>query len=259
LIDSLGVPTLTTWIAADLLEFDNPNFVGRCGTAAPRGANFAVQNADLVVSIGCRLDFSITGFNRSQFARAADVVVIDIDPAEIAKLGELPSLGVVADAGDFIDALLQRLSGDRLAIDDWRRRCEHWKTAYPVVLPEYRAQTDSVNTYVFAETLCDEMSEGDVLVPASSGAALDTFWLAARLKRGQRSLPTGSLGAMGYGLPAAVGGCLGAGSQRTVSASRAADQVVCPQQRRLCLHPGIAVRLLRRAHRRGRELWTDVA
>jgi acetolactate synthase-1/2/3 large subunit len=217
LIETAGLPTLTTWIAADLLEFDSPYYVGRCGTAAPRGPNFAVQNADLVLSIGCRMDFSITGFDRTQFARAADVVVVDIDASEIAKLGDLPALGVVSDAKRFLDALLQRIPSEPLPIDDWRARCERWKTAYPVVLPEYRAQTEYVNSYVFAETLCDEMAEGDVLVPGSSGAALDTFWLTARLKRGQRSLPTGSLGAMGYGLPATIGACLGAGVQRTVS------------------------------------------
>ncbi|WNF45512.1 thiamine pyrophosphate-binding protein [Pseudomonas sp. SG20056] len=217
LIEQLGIPTLTTWIGADLLEYDHPYYFGRCGTVAPRGANFTVQNADLVLAIGCRMDFSITGFDRSQFAREAEIVVVDIDPAEIAKLGELPDERFVCDAGAFIESLLEQMPAEPLVLDDWLARCTQWKTRYPVVLPGYREPRGFVNTYVFTETLCEAMDEGELLIPGSSGAAIDTFWLAARLKRGQRSVATGGLGSMGYGLPAALGGCLGAGGKRTVS------------------------------------------
>lgn len=217
LIEQLGIPTLTTWIGADLLEYDHPCYFGRCGTVAPRGANFTVQNADLVLAIGCRMDFSITGFDRSQFAREAEIVVVDIDPAEIAKLGELPDERFVCDAGAFIESLFEQMPAEPLVLDDWLARCTQWKTRYPVVLPEYREPRGFVNTYVFTETLCEALDDGELLIPGSSGAAIDTFWLAARLKRGQRSVATGGLGSMGYGLPAALGGCLGAGGKRTVS------------------------------------------
>lgn len=217
LVEQLGIPTLTTWIGADLLEFDHPLYVGRCGTVAPRGANFTVQNADLVLAIGCRMDFSITGFNRSHFARAAEIVVVDIDPAEIAKLGDMPDARFVCDAGAFIGQLLRATGDQRFDFADWRERCEAWKRSYPVVLPEYRRPGEYVNTYVFAETLSQALAEGDQIIPGSSGAALDTFWLAVRLKRGQRAVATGGLGSMGYGLPASIGGCLGSGGRRTVS------------------------------------------
>jgi acetolactate synthase I/II/III large subunit len=217
LIEALGIPTLTTWIGADLLEYDHPLYVGRCGTVAQRGANFAVQNADLVLAIGCRLDFSITGFNRSQFAREAQIVVVDIDPAEITKLGDMPDERFVCDAKAFIEQLHASSAEQRLDCDAWRARCAAWKAGYPVVLSEYRQASAYVNTYVFAETLSEAMSEGDQIIPGSSGAALDTFWLAVRLKRGQRAVATGGLGSMGYGLPASIGGCLGGGSRRTVS------------------------------------------
>lgn len=217
LIEQLGIPTLTTWIAADLLEYEHPCYFGRCGTVAPRGANFTVQNADLVLAIGSRMDFSITGFNRAQFAREAEVIVVDIDAAEIAKLGDLPDESFVCDAGAFISALRRAMPAERLRLDDWQKRCTDWKQRYPVVLPQYRAPGAYVNTYVFAETLSGELAEGDQIIPGSSGAALDTFWLAVRLKRGQRAVATGGLGAMGYGLPASIGGCLGAGGKRTIS------------------------------------------
>lgn len=217
LVEQLGIPTLTTWIGADLLEFDHPLYFGRCGTVAARGANFTVQNADLVLAIGCRMDFSITGFNRAHFARAADIVVVDIDAAEIDKLGDMPDERFVCDAKAFIDGLSQATAQGGYAYPAWIERCTAWKHSYPVVLPEYRAPSPYVNTYVFAETLSAAMAEGDQIIPGSSGAALDTFWLAVRLKRGQRAVATGGLGSMGYGLPASIGGCLGSGRRRTIS------------------------------------------
>ncbi len=218
LIERMQIPMLTTWIAADLLEYSHPLFFGRPGTVAPRGANFTIQNADLVLAIGCRLDFSITGFNRTQFARSAKVVVVDIDEAEIKKLGDMPDLSIVSDAKDFIQQLLEKI-GTETQFDyaEWIAKCTLWKEKYPVVLPEYRTQDGYANTYVFTEILCDELAEGDMIIPGSSGAAIDTFWLAAKLKKGQRAVATGGLGSMGYGLPAAIGGCLGGGRRRTIS------------------------------------------
>lgn len=218
LVDQLQIPTQTTWIGADLLEYTHPLYFGRPGTVAGRGANFTIQNADLVIAIGCRLDFSITGFNRKHFARAADIVVVDIDAAEIEKLGDMPDLKVVSDAMDFIQRLSRVLANAPTPdYADWIARCTAWKQQYPVVLPAFHEQAGYANTYVFTEILCEELEGSDMLIPGSSGASIDTFWLSAKLKKGQRAVATGGLGAMGYGLPAAIGGCIGSGGRRTIS------------------------------------------
>jgi acetolactate synthase-1/2/3 large subunit len=218
LINQLQIPTQTTWIGADLLEYDHPLYFGRPGTVAGRSANFTIQNADLVISVGCRLDFSITGFNRKHFAREADIVVVDIDVAEIEKLGEMPDLKVVSDAKTFIENLSHALEGTSgKDYSNWIAKCTAWKQKYPVVLPEFHQQLGYANTYVFTEILCEELDGLDMLIPGSSGASIDTFWLSAKLKKGQRAVATGGLGAMGYGLPAAIGGCIGSGGRRTIS------------------------------------------
>jgi acetolactate synthase-1/2/3 large subunit len=217
LIERLGIPTMTTWIAADLLEYEHPLYFGRCGTVASRGANFTVQNSDLVIAIGCRMDFSITGFDRTQFARAAQIVVVDIDAAELVKLGDMPDQQFVCDAGAFIDGLSKAAEGKSFDYQAWRDRCTEWKDKYPVVLQEYRDKQGFVNSYVFTEMLCDALQGDDMIIPGSSGASIDTFWISAKLKRGQRAVATGGLGSMGYGLPASIGGCLGSGGRRTIS------------------------------------------
>lgn len=243
LVERLNMPTLTTWTAADLLESSHPLAFGRPGTAAPRAANFTVQNADFVLAIGTRLDFTVTGFDRAQFARGATVVVVDIDKAEMDKLGDLPDMAIVSDAGAFIDGLLQQFDVQEVFDNsDWVKRCTQWRTKYPVVLPEFREQTDFVNSYVFAETLCDELDQNDMIIPGSSGAALDTFWLAATLKNGQRAVATGGLGAMGYGVPAAIGGCLGGNRRRTISVDGDGGFLMNVQELEVAVRMGLPIK-----------------
>lgn len=219
LIDRLQIPVLRTWIGADLLPDDHPLCFGKPGVVAARGANFTLQNADFLLSVGVRLDFAVTGYDQAQFARAARKVVVDVDQAELEKLAKLKiDVPVWSDARLFLTALLD--AADRLQMRDrkeWLERCRVWKSRYPVVLPEYWNQTGFINTYAFTSVLSDEMSEDELIIPGSSGAALDTFWLALRLKGRQRAIATGGLGAMGYGLPGAVGGAVAAGGRRVVS------------------------------------------
>ena len=219
LVQELGIPVLRTWIGADLVPEDHPLCFGKPGTVASRGANFTLQNSDFLLSIGARLDFAVTGYDRKQFARAARKVVVDIDRAELGKLDAIRiDAPVWSDARAFLKALLAACRAlkktDRSA---WLERCRAWRDRYPVVLPEYRAQKQLINTYVFSEILSEEMAEDDLIIPGSSGAGLDTFWLALRLKGRQRAIATGGLGAMGYGLPAALGGAVAAEGRRVVS------------------------------------------
>lgn len=218
LVDELNVPVLTTWMAADLLWETHPRYFGKPGTVASRGANYTLQNADLLISIGARLDVAVTGFDRSQFARAAKRVVVDIDPTEIKKLGSQVDVPVHADALAFITSLLHESAKvTRTDRTEWLRRCTDWKERYPVVLPEYWEQTGYVNTYVFSSVLADELDHDDLIIPGSSGVGIDTFWLSFAVKKGQRLFSTGGLGAMGFGLPASIGGCLASGGKRTIS------------------------------------------
>jgi acetolactate synthase-1/2/3 large subunit len=218
LVDVLDVPVLTTWMGADLLWETHPRYFGKPGTVASRGANYTLQNADLLVSIGARLDVAVTGFDRSQFARAAKRVVVDIDPTEIKKLGSHVDLPVCADANAFITGLLQSSRTiSRADRSEWLGRCTDWKVRYPVILPEYWEETDYVNTYAFSSVLADELESDDLIIPGSSGVGIDTFWLSFAIKEGQRLFSTGGLGAMGFGLPASIGGCLASGRKRTIS------------------------------------------
>lgn len=212
----LNIPVLLTWPALDLLPDTHELLVGRPGPVAPRGANFALQNADCLLSIGARLDTVVTGYSHTKFARAARKIMVDIDSTEIKKMKTTLDVPVCADAKEFIKELI-RQSGDIVPKDrkNWMNRCAEWKKKYPIVLPEYRTEK-RVSTYVLSEVLSEELSEGDLVISGSSGSGIEIFLLAFKAKAKQRVLCTTALGSMGNGLPASIGACLAGGRRRTV-------------------------------------------
>ncbi len=217
LVRHLGIPVAATWCASDLLASGDPLYVGRPGTLASRGANFALQNCDFLLAIGARLDFAITGFAPEKLAREAHKVVVDIDAAELRKLHPHVQTPVAADARVFLQALLGRVDEIRLGgRSEWRRRCAGWKTRYPVVTAEHRRPEGRVSVYHLAEVIGCETRPSDLLVSGSSGSGIELFLLACPTRQGQRIFHTAGLGAMGFGIPASIGVCLAGGRRRTV-------------------------------------------
>ncbi|HOO36934.1 MAG TPA: thiamine pyrophosphate-binding protein [Deltaproteobacteria bacterium] len=218
LIGTLGIPVLTTWKAADFLPDDHPLNVGRPGAVGQRGANFTQQNADWILVIGARLDLGQTAYTHENFAPHAHKIMVDIDSAEIIKMRMKIHVPIIADAGDFIRELNKKLSQTTLRDHaSWVKQCKKWQKRYPVVLPEYWHDTGFVNDYVLIDVLSDELSGKDLLVPGSSGACSERTMQAVRAKAGLRIFNTQGLGSMGFGISAAIGGCIASGQRRTVS------------------------------------------
>ena len=218
IIERLGIPVLTTWKGCDLLAEEDPQYFGRPGVLAQRGANFIQQNSDFLLAIGARLDFGQIGYASEAFARGARKVIVDIDPLELQKFRFPVDVPVVADAGKFLAELeRQTASFATPACDEWKRRCQEWKQSYPVITAENRAQKDFVNTYVLVEALSEAMTSTDLLVPGSSGACSDVCLQTFKVKKGQRVLNSPGIGAMGFGLPQTIGACLASGRRRTVN------------------------------------------
>lgn len=213
----LKIPVVATWCAADLISSDDPLYVGRPGSVAARGANFALQNCDFLLAIGVRLDFAITGYAPDKLARAAHKVVVDIDPAELAKLHPYVQEPVISDAGRFLrDFLEQSDSVKPIARTCWDARCADWKTRYPVVTDEHRKPEGPVSIYYLAEVIGRETEADDRLVSGSSGSGIEIFLLACPTRTGQRIYHTAGLGSMGFGLPASIAVCLAGGIHRTI-------------------------------------------
>jgi acetolactate synthase-1/2/3 large subunit len=216
-VETLGIPVLTTWKALDFLPEDHPLYVGRPGAVGQRAANFAQQTSDLFISLGARLDYGQTAYNHQNFAPRARKVVVDIDPAEIAKLDMEIAVPLVSDVGAFL-AILERSTGSlrRPNWNAWLKRCNDWKAHYPIIMDAYRSVPSGVHNYVLVDTLGRLLESGDILIPGSSGACSEVTSQAVPVSKGMRFINTHGLGAMGFGVPAALGACLASGGKRTV-------------------------------------------
>lgn len=217
LVETLNIPVLLTWPAMDLMPENHEQLAGRPGSAAPRGANFSLQNADFLLALGTRLDLVLTGFAPEKLSREAIKVAVDVDPTELTKLKYIFDYTICADASVFIKEFLEQARSlkkkDRSA---WAMRCQEWKRKYPVVLPEHRQPSDRISCYYLTEILSHLLKPDDVIIPGSSGFGIEIFLLAFKVKEGQRIFNTTALGAMGFGLPAAIGACLASGRRRTI-------------------------------------------
>lgn len=217
LVEKLGIPCTFTWNAADLLPWSHPLYVGRPGVVAARAPNFALQNCDCLIAIGCRLDNVITAYNPKGFAREAKKIVVDIDKHELARHEFSVDLRIHSDAKDFLQAWTQHGPQSLLGLNSWQKQCASWKKRYlPSDGRTYEVNESPLSHYAFIEYLSHIIGEHQLVITGSSGLAVEVFYTAFRNKEGQRMFLTSGLGSMGYGLPAAIGACLGSGCKPTV-------------------------------------------
>ena len=217
LVERLDIPVVTAFNAHDLIADDHPNYVGRPGTIGDRAGNFAVQNADLVIILGCRLNIRQISYNWTSFARAARKIMVDIDSGELRKHTLAIDRPVHADVADFIASLTTAADHHASvpAHRDYRDWCKVRKERYPAALPEYFETRSPVNPYAFVSLLFDELDEGDIVVTANATACIVTFQ-CAKMKAGQRLFSNSGSASMGFDLPAAIGACLAAGGRRVI-------------------------------------------
>ncbi len=216
-IEKTNIPVLLTWRLLDIIPEDHELNFGRPGSVAPRYSNFILQSADLLISIGARLDLAQVGYNYKNFAKNAKKIVVDIDEAEIRKIDTKIDVPVVSDARDFLIELLKKSSLiEKVERKEWIERCRRWKEKYPVILPEYKKKKGYVNTYALIDILSDILTEEDVIVPGSSGSCSEITCQAFRIKKGQRLINSPGLGSMGFGLPQSIGVCLASNKKRTI-------------------------------------------
>lgn len=216
-LKKLSIPVVTYWNSIDLMQDDDPLYVGRGGNMGDRPGNFAVQNADLVIAIGTRISIRQTGYYFKTWARAAKVVMVDIDRAEMKKHTIHVDYPVWADAFDFLSKLDNFLpEGNKLFNgNEWITACQNWKSKYPVVRESQWDNGDFVNVYPFIKALSDSLPEGS-LTAVSNGACCVAGHQTYTIKKGTRFIINNAIASMGYGLPAAIGLCIAGGRQDTI-------------------------------------------
>ena len=216
LVDLLNIPVVTAWNAHDNINDDHPFYFGRPGSVGDRAGNFIVQNSDLLLVLGCRLNIRQISYNWKTFAREAFKIIVEIDPLEPKKPTITANMLVHADVGDFIRAMIKELSPSGLAPKQWWLNwCHIRKKRYPVVLKEYWKLKELVNPYCFIEALTKHLPENQIIVTGDGTACVCTFQ-AAYIKKGQRLYTNSGCAAMGYEIPASIGACIGSNQNKVV-------------------------------------------
>jgi acetolactate synthase-1/2/3 large subunit len=203
LLEKYQIPTLVSWAGIDMIDSDHELVFGRAGIYGQRCANFVLQNCDFLLTIGTRLALPQVGYELSEFARAADITVVDICPLEVRKHSARDVTQICMDAGDFIRELVQH-STETLTYKDWLKQCQGYREKFPWIGEEHADKEGFINSYGFMDRLIGHFKKDQVVV-TDMGTALLSGHQVLKFKDGQRLMTSTGLGEMGYGLPAAIG------------------------------------------------------
>ena len=216
-IHRLGIPVTTAW-THDVIATDDALFCGRQGTIGDRAGNFTVQNADLLLTLGSRLNIRQTSYNWQSFARHAYKIQVDIDATEFQKPTVRPDMAIHSDLKHFLQELLRECDRTQYRPDrhaPWVAWCQERVRRYPVVQAHQRQPGPPLNPYYFVEQLSARLTADDVVICGNATSCIVPFQ-AMRLKHGQRLISNSGSASMGYDLPAAVGAAFARPGKRVI-------------------------------------------
>lgn len=205
--EKYGIPVVAGFSAHDCIPYEHSLYVGRPGTIGDRAGNYAVQNSDLLLILGCRLSVRQTGYFFESFAREAYKIMVDIDENELRKPALKIDMPIHGNVRQFLDLMIENYTSDIPDFQHWVNWCIERKYRYPVVLEEYYKIQDNVNPYCFMEELSKQLCEDEVVVAANATACICSFQ-AMKQKKGQRLFSNSGAASMGYDIPAAIGACV---------------------------------------------------
>jgi acetolactate synthase-1/2/3 large subunit len=217
LIHRLGVPVTTAW-THDLIASDDPLFCGRQGTIGDRAGNFTVQNADVLLILGSRLNIRQTSYNWQSFAPRAFKIQVDIDDAEFHKPTIRPDLALHCDLKQFLQELLHQCDAENYHSEihaPWLAWCRELVQRYPVVQDRQRQPGPPLNPYYFIEQLSARLADDDVIVCGNATSCIVPFQ-TMRLRKNQRLISNSGSASMGYDLPAAIGAAFARRGKRVI-------------------------------------------
>jgi acetolactate synthase-1/2/3 large subunit len=233
------IPVVAPYLGLGNLDTDDSLYIGVIGVKGSRAGNLAMQNADLIISIGSRLSVTAIGYEYKLFAREAKKVVIDIDPVEHQKKTVAIDLFIQADAREFLSRCESR---GNATTSHWLDQCQLWKEKYPVCLPEYRTYPDKVSMYHLVDELSRLMGEQAVVV-SDAGSAFYVTTQAIHLHGNQRYLTSGGQADMGFTLPAAIGVSVAQGGGEVLGITGDGSVQMNLQELQTLVHYGLPVKL----------------
>lgn len=215
--EKLNIPVAVAYDSTDLMPTEHPLYVGQPGLIGDRAGNWAVQNADLVLSVGCRLSCRQVGYNVHSWAREAFVIMVDIDKYELQKPSIHVEMPIQADAKDFLEKLDAALPDPLIPHEEWLNICREWKKNYPVVTKKQHEAEGLANAYCFLDTISRLAPEDQTIVLGNG--TVEACLHAIYIKEATRLICNSGAASMGYDLPAAIGACFALGKKQVLCLS----------------------------------------
>jgi acetolactate synthase-1/2/3 large subunit len=208
LVELLDIPVVTAW-THDIFPNDHRLFAGRPGTIGTRAGNFVVQNADLVIVLGSRLNIRQVSYNWSSFARNAKKIWVDIDPAEFKKPYVSADLTIAADLKTFMPSLISQAKSSqwKSSHNSWVQWCAAINARFTPKAADYPVSEDAINSYHFIAELFDHLRANDIVVCGDATATIVPFQIG-KIKSGMRLFSNSGSASMGYDIPAALGAAI---------------------------------------------------
>jgi acetolactate synthase-1/2/3 large subunit len=235
------LPVTCTLMGLGSFPASHPQWLGMLGMHGTRTANYAIDEADLIVAIGARFDDRVTA-KLSEFAPHAKFIHIDIDPAEISKNipAHIPIVGYAKNILPRLTAEYRALAPDPGRLEEWWRRIAHWQETYPLT---YTDSADSEIKPQFMIKALEQATNGEAIVCSDVGQ--HQMWAAQHYNfdKPHRWINSGGLGTMGFGLPAAMGAKVGCPDDTVVCVTGDGSFQMNAQELATCAQNGIDVKV----------------
>lgn len=201
-LDRIGIPFVTTFLSRDLVEYEHEQNLGMMGIKGNRVANFALQNADCLLILGCSMNVTHIGYDSKTFSPHSRKIMIDIDSSELDKGIFAVDLAVCADLKNFFDQAHAVATAD---ITSWQQKCLAWKNKWPIYLEDvHRSDAGGLNLYEIVESINRNMQPNDCFI-VDAGQPCYILSTNGKYRQGCRYMAQAAQGDMGYAIPASVG------------------------------------------------------
>ena len=247
-VTKLKIPVALTWGAADLIDSENELYIGTFGTHGMRHANFAVQNADLVISLGTRLDTKSTGSPITTFARDAKKIMLDIDPSELAKFdsfGLTFDILIQDDLREFFKCVLSKINKEKVNsnFEKWITKIKKWEKEFNKINQVNIHEKININPYEFFSCLSKKLSS-DKMLFIDTGCSIAWAMQTLRCKNGMRVFHDFNNTAMGWALPASIGANFADNSKEKICIVGDGSFMMTMQELATVMHHNIKLKLI---------------
>lgn len=240
LIEILKIPVIGTFARYDIVRNDHGLFFGRYGTIGNRAANFVVQNSDLIIAIGARLNIRAVSYNWEFFGREAKKILVDIDQNELNKKTIAADIKIKSDAKVFISDLRSALK-DELDFGFWLEICKNYRKNYPTIEPFRQNVKEWVDSYNFFDVLSNH--KRDLVYVFGNGTACVSSYQSLRLYENQKVVVNSGCASMGYDLPAAIGACFANGKKDTICVTGEGSLQMNIQELQTIIHNKLPIKI----------------